>query len=149
MSSSSIPALIRPVIALNGWTFAMEIWMYATRLPVFTRLKLADDNTKPRAEIDRLTPPAVRWKVDNYNHLLEQPTQFYAIALALALARRTTGDGADNVVDVRLAWAYVGLRILHSLVHASTNNIRRRFTLFVLSSGVLAVLGGRAARLVF
>ncbi|KAL2847531.1 membrane-associated, eicosanoid/glutathione metabolism protein [Aspergillus pseudoustus] len=148
MTTHAIPALLRPVIALNGWTFLMEAWMYATRLPVFMRLKISDDNTRTRAEIDRLTPAPVRWKADNYNHLFEQPTQFYAIALALAIARRATGEG-DNAADVKLAWAYVGLRVLHSLVHASSNNIPRRFAVFVLSSGVLAALGVRAARLVF
>ncbi|KAL2822413.1 membrane-associated, eicosanoid/glutathione metabolism protein [Aspergillus granulosus] len=145
MSSLQIPALLRPVIALNGWTFAMEIWMYATRLPVFSRLKVADDNTRTRSDLDRLTPPSVRWKADNYNNLFEQPTQFYAIALAMAIARR----GADNPVDVKLAWAYVAVRIVHSLVHVTSNNIRRRFTLYVLSSGILAVLGWRGAALVF
>ncbi|KAL4862603.1 hypothetical protein BDV12DRAFT_39994 [Aspergillus spectabilis] len=145
MSSVQIPGLLQPVIALNGWTFIMEIWMYATRLPVYGRLKEATDPSATRSDLEKKTPPSVRWKADNFNHLFEQPTQFYAIALALAIARR----GEDNPVDVKLAWAYVGLRVLHSLVQASSNKIMARFGIFVISSSVLAVLTGRAALLVF
>ncbi|CEL09288.1 hypothetical protein ASPCAL12426 [Aspergillus calidoustus] len=148
MSTTQIPALLQPIIALNGWTFAMEIWMYATRIPVFTRLKVAADNTRTRADMDRLTPAPVRWKADNYNNLFEQPTQFYAIALVLAIARRAAGE-ADNALDLKLAWVYVGLRIVHSLTQATTNNIMRRFSLYIASSGVVAALGVRAAMLVF
>ncbi|GES62480.1 membrane-associated protein in eicosanoid and glutathione metabolism [Aspergillus terreus] len=140
----SISNLFAPIVALNGWTFAMEVWMYATRLPVSMRLKLGDDNTQTRSQIDLKTPPSVRWKTDNFNNLLEQPTQFYAIALVLALAR-----GENSATDAYLAWAYVGARVLHSLVHCTTNNIPQRFTLYALSSGILATLAGRAAMVVF
>jgi hypothetical protein len=88
-------------------------------------------------------PHDARWPADNYNHLLEQPTQFYAVALALALL------GADDDLNVKLAWGYVGIRVAHSLVQAITNRIPVRFSLFALSSVALAGLTGRAAQLVF
>ncbi|KAL4981247.1 membrane-associated, eicosanoid/glutathione metabolism protein [Aspergillus desertorum] len=131
MSSLHVPGLLRPVIALNGWTFVMEIWMYATRIPVFSRMKPSNTTTKSDA--------------DNYNHLFEQPTQFYAVALALAIVRH----GEDDPVDIFLAWAYVGLRVLHSFVHVTKNKVMLRFGVFVISSGVLAAMTGRAALLVF
>lgn len=145
MSSVHIPGLLRPVIALNGWTFIVEIWMYATRLPVFSRIKEASDPSTLRSEIDKRTPASVRWKADNYNHLLEQPTQFYAIALALAIARY----GADDPLDMKLAWGYVGVRVLHSLIQCTTNTIMLRFPVFLVSSGILATMTGRAALLAF
>lgn len=83
--------------------------------------------------------PDVRWKADNYNHLLEQPTIFYAIALTLAVL------GAVDAASVILAWAYVGLRIVHSLVQATVNVILWRFAVFALSSLVLAALALRVA----
>ncbi|KAL4877388.1 membrane-associated, eicosanoid/glutathione metabolism protein [Aspergillus karnatakaensis] len=143
--SSHIPSILQPIIALNGWTFVMEIWMYATRIPVFAKLKEAGDPTTTRAELDTKTPPSVRWKADNYNHLFEQPTQFYAVALALAIARK----GEDNPVDTKLAWAYVGIRVLHSFIQSTNNKVMARFMVFLVSSSVLAVLTGRAATLVF
>ena len=88
-------------------------------------------------------PARVRWKADNYNHLLEQPTLFYAVALTLALL------GAGDGLNLTLAWCYVGLRIAHTLQQAMWNKIEVRFVLFFLSSLVLIALVCRAAMLVW
>jgi hypothetical protein len=84
-------------------------------------------------------PPEVRWKADNYNHLMEQPTIFYATALTLAFL----GLGAG--LNLWLAWTYVALRVIHSLVQATTNVILVRFGIFMLSSLVLLIMALRAA----
>jgi hypothetical protein len=84
-------------------------------------------------------PAQVRWVADNYNHLMEQPTIFYATALALAVA----GLGAG--LNLWLAWGYVALRVVHSLVQATTNVIMVRFSIFMVASLVLLVLAVRAA----
>ncbi|WP_366524587.1 MAPEG family protein [Nannocystis sp.] len=81
----------------------------------------------------------MRWKADNYNHLFEQPTLFYAVAIVLALVTRDAGT------DAMLAWTYVAVRVLHSLVQATINKIEVRFALFFVSSLVLAVMTARAA----
>lgn len=91
------------------------------------------DSNAPRGEQMSQLPASVRWKADNYNHLMEQPTIFYAIAFALALMEH--GSGAN----LMLAWAYVGLRVVHSLVQSLGNKIIVRFALFFLSS--LALIG--------
>ncbi len=87
--------------------------------------------------------PRVRWKADNYNHLFEQPTVFYAVTLSLAVIGH--GDG----INAALAWAYVGLRVAHSLLQALWNNIKARFTVFTLSAFTLMALTIQAAREVF
>ena len=84
-------------------------------------------------------PADVKWPADNYNHLLEQPTQFYAVALSLALI------GADDDLNVKLAWGYVGVRVVHSLVQSVANPIMKRFSVFLASSAVLAALTARGA----
>ena len=81
----------------------------------------------------------MRWKADNYNNLLEQPTIFYAIALTLAFLN--VGSG----FDAGLAWAYVALRIVHSLVQALINKVMIRFALFAIASLVLLIMTCRAA----
>jgi hypothetical protein len=96
------------------------------------------DNTLTKHEFDKQIPPQLRWKADNYNHLFEQPTQFYAVALTLAML------GAESRTDVGLAWGYVGLRLVHSMVHSTTNPIMRRFQLYIVMSGVLATMTVRA-----
>ena len=88
-------------------------------------------------------PPSVRWKANNYNHLMEQPTIFYATALALASA------GEGHGLNVTLAWLYVILRVLHSLVQAKFNHIMARFSLFIVSSFVVLALAVRAALIIF
>ena len=115
----------------------MEIWMYAVNIPIMNKMKI--DNTTTKSQLEAQTPPAARWKRDNYNHLTEQPTQFYAIALTLAVAR----GGKIDDVDALLAWAYTGTRIVHSLVHVTENKIMLRFSLFAFSSCLLGIMTAR------
>jgi hypothetical protein len=58
----------------------MWAWMYMTRLPAVHKAHMTLDPNAPRGEQMNSLPPAVRWKADNYNHLMAQPTIFYAIA---------------------------------------------------------------------
>jgi hypothetical protein len=131
--------MLRPVIALVLWTFVMWIWMYATRLPAIRRAGMKLDPSRPRGEQMAELPAEVRWKADNYNHLFEQPTLFYAVGLALAELE------VHGTLELALAWSYVGLRCLHSLWQATRNVIAVRFVLFALSSLVLLALAVRAA----
>lgn len=78
-----------------------------------------------------------------YNHLTEQPTLFYAVAAVIAISG--TGDGANAMI----AWAYVALRVLHSLVQATVNRVWPRFMLFLASTLALAALTLHAAMAVF
>jgi len=87
--------------------------------------------------------PKVMWKAHNYNHLMEQPTVFYAIAFVLALTG--WGDG----LNAQLAWGYVIIRILHSLWQATVNTIPVRFLLFISSSLCLIALTVHALMAVF
>jgi hypothetical protein len=130
--------LLLPVVALGAWTFVMWTWMYVTRIPAIQRARMRLDPNAPRGEQMASLPPRVRWKADNYNHLMEQPTVFYAVALALAMS------GREAELDVTLAWAYVAMRVAHSVFQATVNKIEIRFVLFVLSSLVLAALTVRA-----
>ena len=136
-------ALIAPVVGLVLWSAIVWSWMYATRIPAIMKARMRLDPMAPRGEQMATLPPRVRWKADNYNHLMEQPTLFYATALSLALL----GDQSD--FSVLMAWAYVGLRVLHTLVQTTFNHIPTRFAVFSLSSLVLFALAIRAALLVF
>ena len=120
--------ILLPVVVLVAWSLLMWVWMYATRLPAMRAAKMIPDGNAPRGEQMALLPASVRWKADNYNHLMEQPTIFYAIALTLAII------GQGQGVNAYLAWTYVGLRIVHSLVQVLVNKIEVRFVLFVLST---------------
>ncbi|MCG8394730.1 MAG: MAPEG family protein [Pseudomonadales bacterium] len=135
--------ILAPVVALVALSMVMWLWMYVTRIPAMLKANMKPDPYAPRGEQMNTLPANVRWKADNYNHLMEQPTVFYAVAFALALLGQ--GDG----INLTLAWIYVGIRVVHSLVQALINKIEVRFVLFVLSSLVLVGLTINAVRAVF
>jgi hypothetical protein len=142
MSMQPHSPILAPVVALVAWSMVMWLWMYITRIPAIQRMKMKLDSQAPRGEQMNTLPSNVRWKADNYNHLMEQPTIFYATALTLALI------GAGDGMNLTLAWTYVGLRVVHSLVQALINKIELRFAIFFISSLVLIGLIYNTAKLV-
>ena len=135
--------ILAPLMALVLWTFVMWAWLYATRIPAIRKNKIVMDSQRPGGELLSQLPAEVRWKADNYNNLMEQPTLFYAVALTLALL------DADAGLNTGLAWLYVGLRVVHSLVQAIVNIIIIRFAIFMAASFVLLVMTIRAAMIIF
>ena len=129
-------AILKPVVALAAWTMVMWLWMYATRIPAMSKAKIetAELVGGQTGSLDGVLPDNVQWIAHNYNHLHEAPTVFYAVALVLAMTSH--GDG----LNAQIAWGYVGLRVLHSIVQASINRIIIRFSLFALSSLALIAL---------
>jgi hypothetical protein len=93
-------------------------------------------------DLDGRAKPSAQWKSHNYNHLMEQPTIFYAVALSLAMMN--FGGG----INYWLAWGYVGLRIFHSLVQCTINVVRYRLALFALATLCLAALTLHAGLLI-
>ncbi len=127
--------LLGPVVTLVAWSILMLFWMVLTRLPAMKKAGIdlsTRVGSKPGA-LDGVVEDKAQWKAHNYIHLMEQPTLFYAIVFALILM------GQDFPFNTALAWGYVGLRILHSIVQATWNRIAARFALFALSS--LCLLG--------
>lgn len=135
--------ILAPVIALAAWTMVMWLWMYVTRIPAMQAAKIdMNPATYTKDELKKL-PLKTQWKADNYNHLLEQPPIFYAVAIVIAMVGQ--GDGWN----LTLAWAYVGLRIAHSIWQATLNIVPVRFVLFALSTLCLMALILHAAIAVF
>jgi hypothetical protein len=133
--------ILAPIVALVAWSLVMWVWMYATRIPAMQKAKIDTFNLVggSAADLKAVIAPKSQWPADNFNHLHEQPTIFYAIALVHAMLG--TGYG----FNLQLAWAYVALRILHSIVQATVNRVIVRFSLFTLSSLILMALTVHAA----
>lgn len=133
-------AILLPMLVLAGWTMLIWLWMYATRLPAMGRAGI--DGTKMvgstgkslRDDLIAAGETRASWVADNYNHLMEQPTIFYATAMALAVM------GEGGALAVNLAWGYAGLRIVHSLVQILSNRVLVRFLVFALASLCLFAL---------
>jgi len=134
--------ILLPVVVLVAWSLVVMLWMAATRLPAMKRAGI-DINTLVGGRgqnLEGVVPDKVQWVSHNYSHLMEQPTIFYAVALVLAIL------GSGGGVNLWLAWAYVVLRILHTLVQATVNVVKYRFALFLLSSIALVGLTINALR---
>lgn len=126
-------SMMTPVLMLASWTLVMWLWMYATRIPAMQKAGINAAELKEKSQLDVL-PRSVRQVADNYNHLHEQPVVFYALAVYSHLV------GVADPVNVGLAWAYVVLRVAHSVFQATINFIPVRFMLFALSSVVLIAI---------
>ena len=132
-----VSPLLGPVVALVAWSIVMLFWMAIARAP---QLRGRDIPVGARgADLEREEPGKRHWAAHNYQHLMEQPTIFYAIVFALILM------GFDARINVYLAWAYVGLRILHSLFQSIVNVVPIRFLIFLLATLCLIALTIHAA----
>lgn len=136
-------SILAPGALLVLWSMVVLFWTIATRLPAFAKIGLKLSNAEPGSryqDIESQLPARVNWKSHNFTHLMEQPTLFYAVIIILA----AVGEGAG--INVTLAWAYVALRILHSLWQALINTIPVRVALFALSSLCLFTLAINSVR---
>ena len=135
--------ILAPAAVLVLWSLVVLTWLTATRFPAFAKAGLNLSEAEPGTryvDVEHLLPPRVNWKSHNYTHLMEQPTLFYAVVAILALA----GEGSG--FNVYFAWAYVGIRIVHSIWQATVNIVPVRASLFTLSTLCLLVLSVSAVR---
>jgi hypothetical protein len=140
-----LPEILKPVAVLIAWSLVMLVWMVIVRLPAMKRagIDIAKVRGGKPGGLDGVLDDKAQWPAHNYIHLMEQPTIFYAVALLLAVA------GAGNGINATIAWTYVGLRIVHSLIQVTTNIIRFRFLAFALSTLALLALTIHALAIVF
>jgi hypothetical protein len=126
--------LILPVLALVAWSIVVWLWMILGRVSAMRRERIHPQKAVRTRTF--ATSGKEQWVADNYNHLMEQPTIFYAAALAAQAA------GQTDQINISLAWAYVAIRIIHTLIQTTTNVVMHRFYLFILSTLALAAMVG-------
>jgi hypothetical protein len=135
--------ILAPAAVLVLWSLVMLLWTAATRFPAIAKSGMDMSKAPPGGRgqnLDGVLPDKVQWKSHNYTHLMEQPTIFYATVAILALS------GAGTGLNLTLAWAYTGIRIVHSLWQATVNTIIPvRFGLFLLSTVCLMIMAVNAA----
>ncbi len=129
---SLFSSVLAAALALVAWSLLVWAWMYALRIPAMSKAKINPQDARFPGSLNAL-PDGARQVADNYNHLMEQPTIFYALVMVTYLA------GQQDGLTAGLAWSYVGLRIVHSLVQNTINQVPLRFLVFAISSIVLIV----------
>ena len=123
-------ALLTPVFVLILWTFTIFLIMSYGR----TRFMKDPQDAAHTKDLKGTLPAWVERTGDNYNHLFEQPIAFYVVTLSIA---------SINSIDplmMQLAWAFVILRIIHSLVQLTFNLVLLRFTIFVVGWFIIAYM---------
>jgi hypothetical protein len=135
----SLSNMMTPVLALVVWTMVILVWLYVRRIPAMRKAGIDPAKVKGSESYASLPPmnPKAVWIGDNYNHLHEQPVIFYALCVYTHLV------GVWDGLNVGLAWAYVAIRIVHSLIQVTTNFVPLRFAVFNLGSLVLAIIAIR------
>jgi hypothetical protein len=132
--------MLAPAAALIVWSLIVLMWMTITRFAAFGQAGVDLGKAPPGGRgvnLEGVLPDKTNWKAHNFTHLMEQPTIFYPAVVILAVM------GA-SAVDVWLAWAYVALRVVHSLWQVTINRIPVRASLFFVSTLVLITLAVRA-----
>lgn len=125
-------AIFSPVLALVGWTLLVLLLMPYRRFKASFAGTVTPDDFK-LGESSRV-PPDVAIPNRNYMNLLEAPLLFYVTCMVLFQLQ------AVSSMIVALAWAYVGCRVVHSLIHLTYNNVMHRVAAFALSNGLLATI---------
>ena len=129
--------ILQPVILMCLLSFVMMLWMYATRIPASKEIEKKGVNLQDLSHPSKLGgvfPSKVERVADNYNHLFEQPTVFYALSFIIWALNMT-----DSIYLI-CAWLYFVIRLVHSVFQATLNLVWVRFGLFIFSWLILAVM---------
>ena len=126
--------ILAPMLGMITLTGLMVVVLYATRAPLIIKFWGNAQGARHSEDLRPQLPYRLRYVTDNYNHLFEQPVLFYAVVVYIFLSNHS------DSLHVQLAWGYVGLRVIHSIIHLTSNNVSWRATVFGLSSLCLVAM---------
>ena len=124
--------ILYPLLALAGWTFLVLLTIPFVRVRSVRRREIGPNDFKYGES--PAVPPAVSIPNRNYMNLLELPLLFYVVCVVMYV---TAGTSRLAVI---VAWVYVALRVVHSLIHLSYNRVIHRLAVFALSNATLGSL---------
>lgn len=133
--------ILQPVFALALWTSLVLLLIPITRFRAAFRREVVADDFK-YGESARV-PVYASLPNRNYMNLLELPVLFYVVCLVIYVT------GITSPAMVVVAWAYVALRVAHSVIHISYNAVMHRLVAFATSNFVLIALWVMAALQLF
>ena len=126
--------ILHPMLGMIALSGLLILVLLASRLAPIIKywgnLQFAEHSEDLRPQL----PKPLRLITENYNHIFEQPTLFFATCAYIYMAGQTDG------LHVVFAWAYVGLRLLHTITQVTLNNVTLRVTCFATSSVFLVAM---------
>lgn len=130
--------ILLPLLTIVFLTFAVWIYLFALRIPEISRKRIDPDDLQDRAEAHKLLTVSAAAS-NNLKNLFEVPVLFYVAAMVAMLLMIQ-----DNLL-VQLAWGFVILRIVHSVVHCTYNRVMHRFIAYFVSCLFLLLMWLRLA----
>ena len=139
MTLPAVNPLLLPLLAMVGVTLLVWVRLYLVRIPEMKRSRIRPQQLAGSADKGLLKDTRAS---DNFINLFEVPVLFYVLVLATMLS------GVSDGALLGLAWAFVGLRVLHSLIQCSYNRVMHRFAVYALATVTLFAYLGRLGWLV-
>ena len=134
----SFNPVLLPLLCMVFLTFVVWILLFALRLPEISRKKIEHQDLRDRAEAHVLLTTSAAAS-NNLKNLFEMPVLFYVAAMLMMLLL------IQDPLLVRLAWGFVVLRIIHSIVQCTYNRVVHRFIAYFLSCLFLLLMWVRLA----
>ncbi|MEO1202932.1 MAG: MAPEG family protein [Pseudomonadota bacterium] len=131
-------AILAPFLGMMLLTLAVWVTMYTRRIHYMVTHRVHAQRMTTPERVAELIPEPVAGAANNLKNLFEIPVLFYALCLYLYVT------ASANSVDLALAWAFLGLRTLHSIVHCGPNIVMLRFVLYASSSLLVWLMLARA-----
>ncbi|MFD2165261.1 MAPEG family protein [Thalassotalea euphylliae] len=119
--------LFLPLFGMVLLTCLVWIFMYTKRLSYVTKHRIAADRLHLPEKVAELLPDHVNAASNNLKNLFEMPVLFYVTVFVAASIHD------HSVVSNLSAWAFLFLRILHSIAHCMNGKVMPRFIFYVLS----------------
>ena len=126
MTSDNGMNILLPMLGMLTLSGLMIATLFISRAPSIIKRWGNLQHAKHSDEMRPNLPDRMRYITDNHNHLFEQPTLFYAIVIYIHLVKNA------DAIHIQLAWGYVILRVLHSVIHLTTNNVSWRAVIFIM-----------------
>ncbi|HST94419.1 MAG TPA: MAPEG family protein [Microvirga sp.] len=127
----SITTVLLPVFVQVALTFLLLMWMGRSRI---ASLRAGDVKVRDVALGERSWPTRIQQIANSYHNQFELPVLFYAI-VALALITRKA-----DLVFVVLSWLFVASRLVHAVIHTTSNKVSQRFAVFLVGVIVLMAM---------
>jgi hypothetical protein len=130
--------LALPMLGMMILTLLVWVFMFIRRISYAQSNKIDIEDFKTPADVQALIPGAESAPGNNLKNLFELPILFYAICLYLTVTLQV------DSLYVNCAWAFLVLRVLHSLIHCTYNKVAHRFAVYMLSGIALWIMVVRA-----
>jgi hypothetical protein len=127
----SVESILAPLFVLVALTFFLLFYMGAVRFGALRRREVRIGDIA----LGQSNWPAYAAQGGNsYNNQFQLPVLFYVLVILAYIFKKA------DLLFVIMSWIFVVSRILHAYVHATSNNMRMRFTIFVVGAVVLMIM---------